>query len=77
MCGRLRVGKDFLHVAGLVGAAHLSRNSLKMTRHFEKPEGIVAKALEAKALMSDIVEILIGNADERRQSVFQHANDDK
>jgi hypothetical protein len=48
-----------------------------MTRHFEKPEGIVAKALEAKALMSDIVEILIGNADERRRFVFQHANDDK
>ena len=24
MCGRLRVGKDFLHVAGLVGAAMCS-----------------------------------------------------
>jgi hypothetical protein len=31
--------------------------------------------MEAKALMSDIVEILIGDADERRQFVFQHAND--
>jgi hypothetical protein len=59
------------------GTSHLSRNSLKMTRHFEKPEEIVAKALEAKALMSDIVEILIGNADERRQFIFKHANDDK
>jgi len=33
--------------------------------------------LEAKALMSDIIEILIGNADERRQFVFRYANDDK
>jgi hypothetical protein len=40
-----------------------------MTRHFEKPEQIVAKALEAKALMSDIVEILVGNADEHRRFV--------
>jgi hypothetical protein len=48
-----------------------------MTRHFEKPEEIVAKALEAKALMSAIVEILIGNEEERRQFIFKHANDDK
>jgi hypothetical protein len=48
-----------------------------MIRHFETPEEIVTKALEAKALMSDIVEVLIGNSDERRQFVFKHANDDK
>lgn len=54
------------------GTSHMSR-SFKMSRHFEKPDEIRAKAEEAKKLMTAIVEILIGDAEERRQFVFQHA----
>lgn len=45
------------------GTKHVSR-MFKMTTHFEKPEEIRAKAEEAKACMSAIVEILIGRPDE-------------
>lgn len=56
------------------GTSHMSR-SFKISRHFETPEKIRAKAEEAKKLMTAIVEILIGDAEERRQLVFQHANE--
>jgi len=31
MCGRLRIGKDFLHIAGLVGAAMCVRPFARLT----------------------------------------------
>jgi hypothetical protein len=52
------------------GTKHVSR-TFKMTTHFEKPEEIRAKAEEARACMSAIIEILIGRPDEWPQLVAE------